>query len=273
MGAVRDLMAPSTQAEELRELATRLARQAGALLSRRPTAFETGTKSSPTDLVTAADRAAERLIVEGIRTVRPDDTLLAEEGGGRAGTSGIRWVVDPLDGTVNYVYGIPAYGVSIAAEAGGVAIAGAVYDVTRDILYDAARGGGARANGLPLHCTGATDPALSMVGTGFSYSASDRALQGRVLADLLPRVRDIRRFGAAALDLCAVGAGQLDAFYEAGLKPWDWAAGLLVATEAGACAARFPTPIGEVLVAAAPGLLESLVDLLIGLHETASSPS
>lgn len=266
-------MAPSTQAEELRDLATGLARQAGELLSRRPTAFGTGTKSSPTDLVTAADRAAERLIVEGIRSVRPDDAVLAEEGGGRAGTSGIQWLVDPLDGTVNYVYGIPAYGVSIAAEAGGVTIAGAVYDVTRDVLYDAALGGGSRANGLLLHCAGTIDPGLSMVGTGFSYSATDRALQGRVLADLLPRVRDIRRFGAAALDLCAVGAGQLDAFYEAGLKPWDWAAGLLVATEAGAGAARFRTPIGEVLVVAAPGILERLVDLLVELHKTASVPS
>lgn len=267
-------MTPSTQAEELRGLAGRLARLAGELLaSSRPGESDTGTKSSPTDLVTAADRAAERLIIEELRAVRPDDAVLAEEGGGREGTSGIRWVVDPLDGTVNFVYGIPFYGVSIAAEAGGVVIAGAVYHVAHDILYDAALGGGARANGLRLHCSEASDPPLSMVGTGFSYSASDRALQGRVVAGLLPRVRDIRRFGAAALDLCAVGVGQLDAFYEAGLKPWDWAAGLLVATEAGAGAARFPTPIGEVLVVAAPGLLEGLVDVLIELHETASAPS
>lgn len=260
------------QADELRELAGRLARLAGALLaSRRPGESDADTKSSPTDLVTAADRAAERLILDELRTTRPDDAVLAEEGGARTGTSGIRWVVDPLDGTVNFVYGIPFYAVSIAAEAGGTVIAGAVYDVAHDILYDAALGGGARANGLPLHCSEASDPGLSMVGTGFSYSAGDRAVQGRVVADLLPQVRDIRRLGAAALDLCAVGAGRLDAFYEAGLNPWDWAAGLLVATEAGAGSARFPTPIGEVLVVAAPGLLESLVDLLSERHETASA--
>ncbi len=268
------MIAPAPQAEELRDLAARLARQAGGLLrSGLPTGSGTDTKSSPTDLVTVMDRAAERLIVEGLRAARPDDAILAEEGGGVSGTSGIRWVVDPLDGTVNYVYGIPAYAVSIAAESGGTLIAGAVYDVSRDILYDAVLGGGARADGRPLRCSGATDPAVSMVGTGFSYAAAERALQGRVVAELLPRVRDIRRFGAAALDLCAVAAGRLDAFYEAGLKPWDWAAGLLVATEAGAGMARFATPIGEVLVAAAPGLIESLADTLIGLHERASTPS
>lgn len=266
-------MATSTQAEELRDLAATLARRAGGLLRTGRKTADTDTKSSPTDLVTAMDRAAERLIVEGLRAVRPDDAVLAEEGGGVAGSSGIRWVVDPLDGTVNYVYGIPAYGVSIAAEREGAVIAGVVYDVARDILYDAVLGGGARADGLPLRCTGASDAALAMVGTGFSYSAGDRALQGRVVADLLPRVRDIRRFGAAALDLCAVAAGQLDAFYEAGLQPWDRAAGLLVATEAGAGTVRFPTPIGEVLVAAAPGLIESLADALIELHATASATS
>lgn len=266
-------MAPSTQANELCELAGSLARLAGELLaSSRSGELDADTKSSPTDLVTAADRAAERRIIEELRLARPDDAILAEEGGGNAGTTGIRWVVDPLDGTVNFVYGIPFYAVSIAAEADGTVIAGAVYDVAHGVLYDAALGGGACANGLPLHCSGASDPTISMVGTGFSYSASERAVQGRVVADLLPRVRDIRRLGAAALDLCAVGAGRLDAFYETGLKPWDWAAGLLVATEAGAASARFPTEIGEVLVVAAPGLLGSLVDLLSAGYQTASEP-
>lgn len=265
-------MAPSRQAHELGELAGSVARLAGELLaSSRADQSEAATKSSPTDLVTAADRAAERRIIEELRLLRPDDAILAEEGGGNTGTTGIRWVVDPLDGTVNFVYGIPFYAVSIAAEADGTVIAGAVYDVAHDILYEAALGGGARANGLPIHGSEASDPALALVGTGFSYSATDRAVQGRVVANLLPRVRDIRRLGAAALDLCAVGAGRLDAFYEAGLNPWDWAAGLLVATEAGASSVRFPTAIGEVLVVAAPGLLGSLVALLSAEYETASA--
>lgn len=266
------MIAPEPNAADLRDLAGRLARMAGAQLAAwRPGESIADTKSSPTDLVTAADRAAERRIIEELRVARPDDAILAEEGGRAAGTSDVRWVIDPLDGTVNFVYGIPFYAVSIAAEAGGTVIAGAVYDVVHGILYDAALGAGARANGSPMRCSAASDPALSMVGTGFSYAAADRVVQGRVVGDLLPRVRDIRRLGAAALDLCAVGAGQLDAFYEAGLKPWDWAAGLLVATEAGAGLARFPTPVGEVLVVAAPGLLGSLTDLLRERYERASA--
>ncbi len=244
----------------LRDLAAELARRAGDLLAHaRPDALGSATKSSPTDLVTVMDRAAERLVLDGLRERRPHDGVLAEESGSRTGDSGVRWVVDPLDGTVNYFYGIPAYGVSIAAEVDGVVVAGAVYSALRGVVYDAVRGGGARMDGAPARCTAATTLSLSLIGTGLSYSAAQRARQGRVVAGLLPQVRDIRRMGAAALDLCAVGAGHLDGFFEMGLKPWDCAAGLLVAAEAGAVTGSVDSPDGPVVVAAAPGIFSALV--------------
>lgn len=250
-----------------RDLAGRLAREAGGLLlSRRDMEMGTGTKSSPTDLVTRADRAAERLVLDGIHAARPQDSVLGEEGGSRAGSSDVRWIVDPLDGTVNYVYGVPAFGVSIATEVAGRVVAGAVYDPSHDLLYDAVLGAGARCSGVPLRCSGAASLGLSLIGTGFAYVADRRARQGRVLAGLLPAVRDIRRFGAAALDLCWVGAGRLDGFYEVGLEPWDVAAGLLIAAEAGAPTAQLETPGGVMTVAAAPAVFAELRDLLVVLH-------
>lgn len=251
----------------LRDLAGSLARRAGNLLATdRPTRLGADTKSSPTDLVTAMDWAAEQLVLNGLRRERPDDGVLAEESGSREGSGGVRWVVDPLDGTVNYYYGIPAYGVSIAAEVDGVVVAGAVYSALREVVYDAVLGGGARVDGATVRCTEVNDLALALVGTGFSYSAELRAAQGRVVGALLPRVRDIRRIGAAALDLCEVGGGHLDAFFEADLKPWDCAAGLLIATEAGARTGMVNTAHGSVVVAAGPGVYDALVAELESLH-------
>jgi myo-inositol-1(or 4)-monophosphatase len=251
----------------LRDLAVELARAAGSLLARRrPDDLGADTKSTPTDVVTVMDRAAEALIVDRLREIRPDDAVLGEEGGARTGTTGVRWIVDPLDGTVNYLYGIPAYGVSIAAEVDGHVVAGAVYDALHKGVHEAVRGHGARSEGVPLRCSGADRLELSLVGTGFAYAADTRAGQGRLVGALLPRVRDIRRIGAAALDLCAVGAGNLDAYFERGLKPWDRAAGMLIAAEAGARVNSLPDGDDEITVAAAPGVFDALVGELTRLR-------
>lgn len=218
--------------------------------------YDTSTKSSPTDLVSEVDRAAEHCVVTMLAKSRPDDAILAEEGSSRPGTSGVRWVIDPLDGTTNFLFGVPAYAVSVAAEIDGVAAVGAVVDPCRDEVYLAVRGRGATLNGEVLRLPAvAPSLATSLVATGFSYLPERRAHQATVVAHLLPRVRDIRRFGAAALDLCWVAAGRVNAFYELGLQPWDLAAGLLIAEEAGAEAA---TLADGTAVIAAPGLLGPL---------------
>jgi myo-inositol-1(or 4)-monophosphatase len=252
--------------EELRDLARSVAEAAGSLLldgaARRRT--DVGTKTSPTDMVTEMDRASEALVVEGLLRARPADGVLGEEGTARPGTSGVRWVVDPLDGTTNYLYGLPAWGVSVAAEVGGVVVAGAVADPSHGEVFTATRGGGAACNGTPLSIGAGPPLATALVGTGFSYESARRARQGAVLAEVLPRVRDVRRAGAAALDLCWVAAGRLDAFYERGLQPWDLAAGGLVATEAGARTGDLDggPPSTSFTLAAAPSLFDPLRELL-----------
>jgi myo-inositol-1(or 4)-monophosphatase len=219
----------------LLSIAHRLAEEAGQLLlDGLATAEVLGSKSTLTDMVTSMDRASERHIVEGILAARPDDAIVGEEGTDRAGTSGVRWIIDPLDGTTNYLYAVPAYAVSIAVEVDGVVVAGVVTDPSHRETFAATRGGGATCNGKPIACSDVQSLGVALVGTGFSYDADRRARQGAVVADLLPRARDVRRFGAAALDLCWVACGRLDAFYEKGLQPWDLAAGALVAAEAGA---------------------------------------
>ena len=217
-------------------VAEQIAREAGALLRDRPAQLHAATKSTPTDAVTEMDRAAEQLILDRLRTLRPDDHVVAEETGqhGEANDDSVTWVVDPLDGTVNYVYGVPQFAVSIAVQQHGESVVGVVYDVMRDDLYAASRGEGATCNGQPLRCSAQADLALSLVATGFSYAADTRRTQAEILTTVLPAVRDIRRLGSAALDLCMVASGRVDAYFEAGMQPWDWAAGALIATEAGA---------------------------------------
>jgi myo-inositol-1(or 4)-monophosphatase len=218
-------------------IAEQVAREAGALLRDRPVALRAESKTTPTDAVTEMDRAAEALIVDRLRHHRPDDRIVGEETGvhGDAGDDDtVTWLVDPLDGTVNYLYGVPQFAVSIAAQQHGETVAGAVYDVMRDQLFAASRGGGATCNGRRLECSQQISLELSLVATGFSYSADARRTQAQVLTTVLPAVRDIRRLGSAALDLCMVASGRVDAYFEAGMQPWDWAAGALIATEAGA---------------------------------------
>ncbi len=258
----------SQELATLRDLGVRLAREAGqlALSMRDSIVSSTETKSSSVDLVTAADKAAEAHIIEGILASRPDDGILGEEGGERASTSGVRWIIDPIDGTTNFVYNVPAFGVSIAAEQDGVVVAGIVYQPSTDTMYEAVLGHGAHKDGERLHINTPADLALSLIATGFGYLAERRQGQAEVLVEVLPRVRDIRRFGSAALDLCFLAEGQVDAYYERGLNDWDMAAGLLIAAEAGATIGdlRGSQPTTKFALAAPPALFHELRDLLLG---------
>lgn len=224
--------------EDLLALASRLAVQAGTMAreGRRTGVTAAATKSSATDMVTEFDRASEELIVGGIRGARPDDGIVGEEGTDHAGTSGIDWLIDPIDGTTNFLYGLPGWAVSIAARDAAGTRVGAVYVPATDELFTARAGHGAHLNGEPIHPTGTTEVALALVATGFSYSAERRRAQAARVAELLPLVRDIRRGGAAATDLCHVAAGRVDAYFEQWLGPWDLAAGALIASEAGCVA-------------------------------------
>jgi myo-inositol-1(or 4)-monophosphatase len=259
----------------LLHLAVSAAREAAGLVARgRDTAGEhVSTKSSPVDVVTAVDAASEELLVDRLLAARPDDGVLGEEGAAREGTSGVRWIVDPIDGTVNFLYDVPAYAVSVAAEVDGVVRAGVVLNVATGELFTATAGGGAElaAPGRPVRRLAVNRPESldrTLVATGFGYRVEQRRAQGGVVARLLPRVRDIRRFGSAALDLCAVAAGRVDAYYELDLNPWDHAAGALVAAEAGAVVTGLRgAPVGApMVIAVAPSVAAPFLDLVTGLH-------
>jgi len=225
----------SVDTAALLDLAVRVARAAGAeLLSRYGRIEGLDTKSSATDPVSDADRASEALIVKMLLTERPDDGLIGEEGASRRSTSGITWVIDPLDGTVNYLYELDNFSVSIAAEDADGGLVGAVYDPVVNRMYTAVRGGGAFLDGRALRVREPVALDRALLATGFGYSAERRAAQGAIIARLLPHIRDIRRMGSAALNLCEVAAGHLDAFWEEGVQHWDVAAGGLIAVEAGA---------------------------------------
>ncbi|CAL9552987.1 inositol monophosphatase family protein [Streptomyces sp. enrichment culture] len=252
--------------DELLAVALEAARRAGALLrDGRPADLGVAaTKSSPIDVVTEMDIAAEKLITDHLAEHRPHDGLLGEEGGATEGTSGIRWVVDPLDGTVNYLYGLPTWAVSIAAERDGEALVGVVEVPLRGETFHAVRGRGARLGERPLRCRPAPPLDQALVATGFNYVTTVRAHQAEVAHRLLPLVRDIRRSGSAAVDLADVAAGRLDGYYERGLRPWDRAAGALIAREAGALTGGRPggPATDDLTVAAPPGVFEPLQTLL-----------
>jgi myo-inositol-1(or 4)-monophosphatase len=251
---------------ELRALAEAVAREAGALLRGAYDGPElrVASKSTPTDLVSEADHAAERLIRERLSAARPGDGILGEEGGDHVGTSGVRWVVDPLDGTVNFLFGVPQWAVSIACEDGDGALAGVVYDPLRDELFSAERDGVALRDGAPISASARTDLATALVGTGFGYDAEVRRAQAEVVARLLPDVRDIRRFGSAAVDLAWTACGRLDAYYEHGLNAWDLAAGRLICERAGLEVRDLPPigPSGPGVVVAPPALMGALAPRL-----------
>jgi myo-inositol-1(or 4)-monophosphatase len=265
-----------SEADALLEVAVDAARMAGELLLERVergAEQEIESKSTPTDLVSQADLAAEHAIRELLRERRPEDGFIGEEGGSEPGSSGLSWVVDPLDGTVNFLFGIPQWCVSVAVRDGdGATLAGAVYDPNRDELFTATLDGPALLAGpagtveLKGPTTRDPDLATAMVATGFAYDADVRSAQARVLARLAPRVRDIRRFGSAALDLAWTAAGRYDAYFERTVKQWDIAAGALVCERAGLEVLELPVheslPWG--ILVAAPGLVAPLFELVAG---------
>lgn len=279
---------------ELRRVAVHLAQTAAAhVRTRRPQVFGPGaladdavqSKSTPTDPVTIVDTETEQLVRALLAELRPGDHVVGEEDGGTLvdDPAAVQWVVDPIDGTVNFVYGIPAYSVSVGAVRNGVSVAGAVADVVGGVTYSAGLGQGAHraasdgtGTPIPLRCNPIDEVAMALVATGFGYGTGRRARQGELLAQLLPQVRDIRRLGSAALDLCMVAEGRVDAHYEHGLNLWDWAAGALIAAEAGA-KLTLPAPgtggaAGELVVAAAPGIADELIGLLDKLGVTTPIP-
>jgi myo-inositol-1(or 4)-monophosphatase len=254
---------PTPDLDALLTLAREVALEAGALLRERAPLARSlvASKSTLVDMVTDADHASDSLIVGRIRDARPDDAILCEESGAKEGTSGVRWLIDPLDGTTNFLYGIPAYAVSIGIEVDGERVAGVVHDAGRKETFWARRDGGAFLDGLPVTVSGAEVLASALVGTGFSYTAAFRERQAELLTRLIPHVRDIRRGGAASIDLCWVACGRLDAFFERDLGGlWDIAAGEAIAREAGArTAALSGTPEGsQAILAATPALFEAL---------------
>jgi myo-inositol-1(or 4)-monophosphatase len=270
-----DVMQDTTPApDELLKIAMIVARQAAQTAREMRAEGVSGvtTKSTATDVVTAADRAVERQAVTALRQLRPADTVLGEEygdtgTGGAAEPGAVRWILDPIDGTVNYLYGIPQYAVSLAAEVDGVVVAGVVRNVATGVEWTATRGGGAYRDGDPIRSSTETDLGQALVATGFGYDSARRTYQAGVLAGLISSVRDIRRLGAASLDLCFAAEGSVDAYYEKGLNLWDHAAGGLVATEAGlrvsGLAGAAPGP--ALVIAAPPALFGPLHDHLVRL--------
>lgn len=273
----------SFDAPALRAVAEQLATEAAGFVARRraevcgaiadsgatPAPGTVRTKSTPTDPVTIVDTETERWLRERLAVLRPSEAILGEEEGGQQdGRDGLSWVLDPIDGTVNFVYGIPAYAVSVAAQYDGRSVAGAVANVPAGEVYSAALGHGAEVvrDGVrtPLRCSAVEELSMALLGTGFSYDPAQRARQATVLAQLLPEVRDVRRIGSCALDLCMVAAGRLDAYYEEDVQVWDWAAAALIAAEAGATV-WLPTASGaEYAAASAPGIADELRDALAG---------
>ena len=251
-----------TAHEDLGALAEEVAREAGAQLLEAfyGPAIRVQAKSSPTDLVSAADKAAQDLIGARLAAARPDDGFLGEEGGDSAGTSGLRWVVDPLDGTSNFLFGVPHWAVSIAVEDADGAVAGVVYDPSRGEMWSAVRGGPALLDGSAVTGSERTELATALIATGFGYDAEVRRAQAKTIARLLPEVSDVRRFGAAALDLAWCAVGRFDAFFERGVKRWDIAAGALLCECAGLAVEPLAAapPQDDGILVASRGLIDEL---------------
>jgi myo-inositol-1(or 4)-monophosphatase len=248
-------MSPDSSPERLLSLAVSLAHEAGSLLCERAQRPATGvsTKSSATDLVSDADRDSERLILGGLREQRPDDGLIGEEGGDRDTVSGITWVVDPLDATVNFLFGIPWWCVSIAAGDKEGDLLGVVHNPILGETFSAIRGEGAWLNGARISVSETSDISKALIATGFAYPSEARRVQAAVAARVLPEVRDLRRMGSAALDLCSLACGRVDGFYESHLEEWDKAAGRLLVSEAGGSLKELNPPIEGM----SPGVLAS----------------
>lgn len=249
----------------LLELAKRIALEAGERLIDRPATFEISSKSTALDIATQMDRESERFIVDSILAARPDDGIVGEEGASRASNSGITWVIDPVDGTVNYLYGLPGWNVSIGVRDEKGAVAGVVHAPTINSTWTAARGRGAFFNDRQIYCNDPITLEKALIGTGFAYDVGKRVEQGRVAAELLPQIRDLRRMGSSAVDVCYVAMGAFDGYFESGLFEWDYAASSLIAVEAGA---KFTiNPVNDLTVCAGPGLYLELARAVNGVIE------
>ena len=249
---------------ELLKIADSVARAAGKHLMNRPASFTFTEKSSAVDFATQMDKQAEELIVKQLLTYRPDDGIIAEEGSAKESKSGITWVIDPLDGTVNYLYGLPGWNVSIAAKDKDGVVVGVVNAPSIDGFWSGVRGGGATYNGVKIKCNDPVELSKALLGTGFAYDLNLRVSQGETMAKLLPRIRDLRRNGAAAVDLCYVAMGALDGYFESSLNEWDHAAGGLIAIEAGAVVSGRGggAPNSDLVVCAGPALHAQLLPLI-----------
>lgn len=223
-----------TSSAQLLELAEEIAKKAGELLMSRPSNFELDQKSGVLDFATQMDHESEKLIVAAILAARPDDSIIGEEGSDRVGTSGYTWVIDPIDGTVNYLYGIPGWCISIAVKDSEGYLVGVVHAPSFAMTWSARRGGGATCNGKPLRCNEPVALDRALIATGFAYDVERRKPQAEFIKELLPKIRDVRRMGACAVDICMVASGSVDAHFEAGVNEWDYAAAGLIASEAGA---------------------------------------
>lgn len=252
--------------DHLRDIAVSACSAAAEAIRSEAQRSVVSTKSSITDIVTAADVASERLIVDILQQHTPGARILAEEGGHTVAGTGshgdVEWVIDPLDGTVNFAYRIPVTGVSIAAVVDGRPAAGAVVDIGRGELFAAHRGGGATLDGVPIEVGQCADPSLALVASGFSYDAARRRRHGATVASVVGAVRDVRAFGSAALHLCWVAAGRLDAYFERDIRPWDYAAGSLIAQEAGAVV-ELPCLENDHLVLTSNAALHPLLRVLV----------
>ena len=246
---------------ELVLLAEEVARAAGTLLMQRPDSFTFTEKSSAVDFATQMDQLAESLIVKNLLAARPDDGIIAEEGAAQPSKSGVTWVIDPLDGTVNYLYGLPGWNISIAAKDKDGVIAGVVFAPTTNSFWKATKGGGAYFNNNSIKCNDPVNLNLALIATGFSYDLELRKEQGARMQRLIPQIRDLRRNGAAAVDLCYVAMGAVDGYFESSLKEWDFAAGGLIATEAGALISGRSggAPDGDMVICAGPSLHAQLL--------------
>lgn len=251
----------------LRKLAEELAQSAGthAQHGRAQGMQVVGTKLTDTDMVTKFDREAEAMIIAGLRAARPDDSIIGEEGGGHRGTSGLEWHVDPIDGTTSFMYGLPTWCVSIGVRDHLGTVAGAVFMPDLEEMFSAERGAGATLNGSRIHCSPVTDVSKALVATGFSYTPTHRTVQSRRITEFIHRIRDVRRMGAAAVDICFVACGRVDAYFEENLHSWDVLAAELIAREAGARSGDFSGDElrpEEVLVSA-PGVFDALSGMLV----------
>lgn len=252
-------------AQQLEAVAVDVARLAADhVRSRLGSAQVTNTKSSPTDVVTETDVETERLIRQMLKRRSPGSTIVGEELDDQRGSNQVGWIVDPIDGTINFLYNLPVVSVSIAATHHGEVVAGAVTDILLGETFSASAGAGARSEGAPIVVSGAPDLATSLVGTGFAYDATSRAHEADVASRVIPKARDVRCFGSAALHSCWVGCGRLDAYYQRDLKIYDYAAGALIAAEAGAVVEHPADNDLDLLLVATPGIVSSLRDLVVG---------